>query len=181
MLQIWAAARDSTGNLNEYIQVLEVDTLDVLGPQFVLGTPTIEVAASASRGPQNDNVTVALDEPGLVTCIVEPCDALLTDAQCAAAVQPSALQVLAGEVVGAVSSGTVQLDAAEAIAEIELLWNQVRWVQTQPVRFLLSFVAVTRHGSPLDLFDGSFERAVYVSPFPLRVCLRCCVRHELFA
>lgn len=126
-MQIWAAAQDSTGNLNEVIQVVETRTLDAQGPHFVLGTPAIAPAAPTPSGPQTDTVAVALDEPGSVTCVLQPCSAALSDAQCAAAMQPSALQILADEVVSAAASAAVGLDAADIAADLELVWTQVSY------------------------------------------------------
>lgn len=116
------AARDVSGNIAEPPTVLTFATPDVLAPVFTLSTPAVVTVDAAES-----TVTVALDEAGIVWCIVEAC-AYLGDAYCALSVLPSVAQVLAGQGVDerpVAAQASVSVPAAKQPANMTLGVRQV--------------------------------------------------------
>jgi hypothetical protein len=124
-MQVWIGVQDSSGNLNKDIKVISIHTADIVGPDFALGAPLVAQVKPPNFGIRTATISVALNEPGDATCIIEPCISALTHADCVSFIAPSVRDIVGASTAGSVASSMAGLPAAFQMDNVTLAFHQV--------------------------------------------------------
>jgi hypothetical protein len=111
--------------VNKDIRVISFRTADIVGPEFTLGTPGAVLVQTPVSGRRTATISVALNEPGDATCMIEPCSSSLTLANCASFIAPSVPDILDASTAVSVASESARVSAANQTANVTLTFPEV--------------------------------------------------------